>query len=166
MSPPEPSFQPTTGLVKERNNLSGAYRANRDPITYQALEIHESHSVGEKNGDYHSLSLGVGGRRKAYIGSKKFAGNWQEYLEGCSSVFETMAGMCKLSDVKGLEAVVIMLEGDALRLFSDKVGMFQTFRESSELLREHYHSPENIWHIIGLGNDEPFLCVLNESRFQ
>lgn len=80
---------------------------------------------------------------KDYLGNKrKFSGGWQEDVDVCFAIFETMAHMFHLTPTEKLEAVPVMLDGDALRQFLDKGGGSLTYKVATDLLTRHYDSQE------------------------
>lgn len=73
---------------------------------------------------------------KAYMGEKKkFTGGWEENLDGFFAVFDMMARICRLTENERPNSISIMLDGDALRLFSYKGSEFLTHADATELLR-------------------------------
>lgn len=85
---------------------------------------------------------------KAFIGKQTFSGEWDDDLDNCLNIFETLARMCKVIKPEMFQSMPIMLSGDALSYFSNKLDMCSTYDEGKKLLREWYNSDEKRARII------------------
>lgn len=106
--------------------------------------------------------MGVQGMMRAYVGKKKFTGAWHEDLDGCFAVFETMAKMCHITRKQKLEAIPVMLDAEALRLFSDKGAECQTYEDAVKMLGKWYNSSDKKSRILTAWQRETLSKELNK----
>lgn len=79
---------------------------------------------------------------KAMIGKTNFSGSWEEDLDTCISVFDTLVTMCQLSVEDNFKSIPIMLTGDALSYFSTHAQSRDKFDEVMNFLRSWYNSDD------------------------
>lgn len=60
--------------------------------------------------------LGIYELLKAFIGKPQFSGGYDQDVDNCFQVFETLASMCQVRDEEKRRTLRIMLTGDALSL--------------------------------------------------
>lgn len=70
-----------------------------------------------ENGSSRQHGLGISGLMKAYHGKPMFTGHWEEDLDGCLNVFNTLSAMCEITPKQKHRALPVMLKGDALNYF-------------------------------------------------
>lgn len=80
-------------------------------------------------------TLDINGLMKAYVGKQQLSGEYDEYLDDCFQVFETVASMCQVTEEEMGRALPIMLRGDAFSLYSAKVDAFPTYKDAKRILR-------------------------------
>ena len=79
---------------------------------------------------------------KAYVGKPIFTGNWDEDLDTCISVFNTLSKMCGMTDEDKVKSIPVMLSGDALSYFASNINENDEFTRATKLLREWYNSDD------------------------
>lgn len=67
---------------------------------------------------------------KSYHRKKAFGGGWDEYLDQCIRVYETLYNMCEVSDTENIRTLPIMLSGDAFPFFSSQIKKCTTCEEA------------------------------------
>lgn len=55
---------------------------------------------------------------KANPGTKKYNGDYDEYLLGSIEVYEMVAKMCKLSDKQKMKGIVVMFDKEVLTYYA------------------------------------------------
>ena len=86
--------------------------------------------------------LGITGLMRAFVGKPTFSGNWDEDLDNCLNIFNTLAVMCEVTEHEKLKAIPIMLTGDALNYFSNNSRACNSFDDAMKTLREWYNSDD------------------------
>lgn len=86
--------------------------------------------------------LGISGLMKAFVGKPTFSGSWEEDLDNCINVFNTLSSMSEISSEEKLKAVPVMLGGDALSFFANNSSTCESFQGAMELLRNWYNSDD------------------------
>lgn len=76
---------------------------------------------------------------KSYYDKPVFLGHWEEDLDGCINVFNTMAEMCEVSPREKLRAIPVTLTDDALNLYANNSRSCKSFEEAIDLLRSWYN---------------------------
>ena len=87
------------------------------------------------NKDERRKNLGMNGLMRSFVGKPTFGGNWDEDLDNCICVFETMAKMCEISEIEKVKSIPIMLKGDALNYYSGNIRGCSNFDDAMELMR-------------------------------
>lgn len=86
--------------------------------------------------------MGVLGLMKASIGKPLFSGDFDEYLESTLVVYDTLGTMCEVTDQEKRQEMPTILQGDAIKFFSEKPTNCLTYEEGSNLVRDWYVSPK------------------------
>lgn len=97
---------------------------------------------GKENTHQGKPGLGRNGLMKAYIGKEVFKGVWEEDLDNCIKVYETLSRMCKVDKEEMLQSLPIMLSGDALNYFSSEVSGCESYDDAMDQLQKWYNSDE------------------------
>lgn len=86
--------------------------------------------------------LGINGLMRALIGKPSFSGSWEEDLDNCICVFDTLSTMCEMTETEKLKSVPIMLSGDALNYYASNSKNCKTYEEATQTLRSWYNSDD------------------------
>ena len=95
---------------------------------------------GASTGGYNS-SLGLSGLSKVCQGRAKFSGGLDEDLEGIIQVYKALARTCELTDEELALGVPMILDGDAMALYSSKLSEM-SFKDIVQALRDEFTSEE------------------------
>lgn len=79
---------------------------------------------------------------KAFDKDDKYGGKYEEDLELSIRRFQTLTKMCEAPDNEKIQALPIILKGDALDLFDEHESKCANHEDDFTLLREWYHSSE------------------------
>lgn len=60
----------------------------------------------------------MNGLMKEYVGKTTFTGGWDEDLDSCIGVYETLTKMFEVTNDEMFRSLPVMLSGDALTYFS------------------------------------------------
>lgn len=101
----------------------------------------DDHRQNAKTQHYDTYNtLGTNGLKIAFVGKQQLPGGYEEDLGNLFQVFETLASMPQVTEVKMERELSIMLGGDALSLYSTRSGEFATYKKSKEMLQSWYNS--------------------------
>ena len=87
-------------------------------------------------------SLGINGLMKAFQGKQTFSGCWEEDLDNCINVYNTLALMCEVTPQDKMKAIPVMLTGDALNYYANNSKSCSTFDNAISMLRKWYNSDD------------------------
>lgn len=108
-----------------RKNLTGEgrMRGSDDQITNQ------------RNYQEKKIGLIITGLMRAFKNKSIFGGNWDENLDNCIKIFNTMAEMCEVLDEEKLNAIPVILKNEALNYYANHIKGCRNFEEALILLR-------------------------------
>lgn len=86
--------------------------------------------------------MGITSLMKAYVGKDAFGGSWDEDLDNHISVYETLSRMFQVTKEEMHQSIPVMLRGDALSFFSDKMKGCTSYDDAINTLRRWYNSEE------------------------
>lgn len=79
---------------------------------------------------------------KALQGKPQLSGGWDEDINTCIGIFETMANMSDVKDIQRIQALPLMLCGDTLSYFLQTVRYCVSYESAIEMLKKWYKSEE------------------------
>ena len=82
------------------------------------------------------------GLMKAYQNKTKFGGEWDDNLQGCLELYESLCKICHLTDEEKTQSIPFMLRHDAMKFYSENVTKNDSYAEVLEKLKDHYTSEE------------------------
>lgn len=133
--PKKDGSEPKEDSSKDREDENREGTAQSRPMTTQRSD--DTEGIGER-----ANQLRISGLMNAYIGQPTFSGSWEEDLDSSITVFNTMSNMCRVSERDKLQALPVMLLGDALKYFASDASRCGTFEEACDLLRAWYVNSE------------------------
>ena len=121
---------------KDRSNTGDGGGLKSNP---QDTYIQNS-SVGKQYDE--RRGLGINGLMRAFQGKQTFSGSWEEDLDCCINIFNTLAVMCEVSMEDKLKAIPVMLTGDALNYYANNASSCIDFDQAMCMLRKWYNSDD------------------------
>jgi hypothetical protein len=136
--PQSPGSHPTgaDADVQEQEEISGAAQESISKNPQPSTATYN----GASTGGYNS-SLGLSGLSKVCQGRAKFSGGLYEDLEGIIQVYEAFSRTCKLTEEELALGVPMILDGDAMALYSSKLSRL-SFKDIVQALRDEFTSEE------------------------
>lgn len=136
---------PDNGPSNSESSYEGdeIYDKGRDlPDPHEVKELIEYR--GHKTMTEGRGRLGISGLMKAYNGEMTFSRSWDEDFDSCISIYETFSKMCEVSMEDKLQALPVMLSGDALSYFSTKSVQSSSCDEAIKTLGRWYNSSDKM----------------------
>lgn len=103
-------------------------------------EICAAHN--EENGRWEERALRIHGLMNVFQGRQQYSGSWDEYLDCCIEVFETIVNMSAVTEQQVLTALPVMITGDALTYYSNGMNTCTSYGEAIQSLKNCYISDE------------------------
>ena len=100
---------------------------------------------------------------KAFQGKPTFSGSWEEDLDNCINIFNTLATMCEVTDADKLKAIPVMLKGDALNYYANNSSPCTHFDDAMSMLRKWYNSDDRKARILARWQSMKLSDAMNEE---
>lgn len=84
----------------------------------------------------------MGGLMNSFIGEPTFSGSWEEDLDNCINIINTLAAMCEISEHEKLKSVPVIPTGDALNFYANNVAGCRNFDGAMIKMCEWYNSDD------------------------
>lgn len=139
---PDPDPDPSSPSSSDEEQDHGESSARWRMMTGRSNAAGSRGKDDDAYDDYNDRSLGINGLMKAFKGKKPFTGSWEEDLDNCLGVFETLSDMCQITEAQMLRSIPIMLDGDALDYYSRIAASCATYGDAKSALRRWYNSDE------------------------
>lgn len=85
---------------------------------------------------------------KAYHGKPQFGGGWDDDLDNCLGLYETLLKMCSVTQEQMLAALPVVLTVDAMIYYSNTMQDCQTYADVIALLKRWYSSDGKKYRIL------------------
>jgi hypothetical protein len=125
-----------SAIMREQNNQNNA---TLETVS-QACTLSKRNSATQSGptGGYNSL-LGMSGLSKECQGRAKYSGGPEKDLEGVMQPYKALAKTCKISEEEIAMSVHMILDGDAMALYSSKLRAMN-FEDIFQALRDEFTS--------------------------
>lgn len=77
-----------------------------------------------------------------FVGKPTTSGSWDEGLDNCINIFETLSAMCEVTLAEKLKAVPVTLTGEELNYYANNVRGCGDFHKAMDLIRAWYSNED------------------------
>lgn len=86
--------------------------------------------------------MGINGLLKDLLEKEKFSGSWDDDIDNCINIFNTLSTMCKLTPEEKLISIPIILWGESINYYSTHLEYFEDFEAAMRIFRKSYRSED------------------------